>query len=56
MARAREAFGLELPLRRLFETPTIAALALTIETLRWAEQGLSASRSSTEDDREEITV
>lgn len=30
VARMREAFDLDLPLRRLFETPTIAALAATI--------------------------
>jgi acyl carrier protein len=34
MARVREAFGLELPLRRLFETPTIAALARTIDLVQ----------------------
>ncbi|HLX08013.1 MAG TPA: condensation domain-containing protein, partial [Thermoanaerobaculia bacterium] len=31
MARVREAFGMELPLRRLFEGPTVAALAREIE-------------------------
>ncbi|HEU0253084.1 MAG TPA: phosphopantetheine-binding protein, partial [Pyrinomonadaceae bacterium] len=31
MARTREAFGVELSLRRLFEEPTIARLGVTLE-------------------------
>ncbi len=33
-ARIRDAFGIELPLQQLFETPTIAALAQKIEQLK----------------------
>jgi amino acid adenylation domain-containing protein len=38
ISRARKAFEVDLPLRRLFETPTIVGLAEAIETLRWAKQ------------------
>ena len=38
ISRARKTFEVELPLRRLFETPTIVGLADTIATLCWAKQ------------------
>ena len=38
MARIGDAFALELPLQSLFETPTVAGLARSIETLQWTLQ------------------
>jgi amino acid adenylation domain-containing protein len=39
VSRMREAFEIELPLRRMLETRTIAGLASYIDTVRWAAQG-----------------
>jgi amino acid adenylation domain-containing protein len=43
ISRISEAFGIELPLRQIFAEPTVAALAQTVERLRWALSG-SADR------------
>ncbi|MEH2121098.1 condensation domain-containing protein [Nostoc sp.] len=42
MSRVRDTLQLELPLRYLFEAPTIASLADSIETIRLIKQGLQA--------------
>jgi amino acid adenylation domain-containing protein len=42
MARLREAVQVEVPLRALFEAPTVASLALYLETAREAEQPVLA--------------
>ena len=46
MSRVRDAFQIEVPLRSLFETPTIAGLAKSIETINWATQGVQIAETS----------
>ncbi|MDB9527419.1 amino acid adenylation domain-containing protein [Oscillatoria sp. CS-180] len=40
ISRLRSAFGMEIPLRSLFDTTTVAELAEKIDTLRWAAQDM----------------
>lgn len=56
ISRLREAFRVDLPLRSLFEAPTLTSLAERIETIRWATQGLQALSRAKMGDREEIVL
>ncbi len=44
ISRVREAFGIELPLRRLFEQPTLAGFAASVEAARGAGGALETPR------------
>ena len=53
ISRVRDAFQVEVPLRDLFETPTVAGLAEKIETFRWAAQSPQVLPLAGSGDREE---
>jgi acyl carrier protein len=53
ISRARDNFEMELPLRRLFKTPTIAGLTELIETIRLTGLGPRPYRETTTSEREE---
>jgi amino acid adenylation domain-containing protein len=56
VARVRDHLQAELPLRHVFEAPTVAGLAELIETLRWAAESRPATSSVVEDGFEEGVV
>jgi len=53
VARLRDAFSVELPLRSLFERPTVGALAEHIDAIRWGIEYLRDSPEMTEGEVEE---
>ena len=52
--RVREVTGVEVPLRIVFEDPSIAAIATYVEAVQFANQ--SAANDAESDDREEISL
>lgn len=56
ISQLHKTFQVNLPLRTLFEAPTLAALAERIETVCWAAQGPRVSLAGKESDREEIVL
>jgi len=53
ISRLRQTFQVELPLRIVFEAPTVAKLSEHLETILWATQGLQAAPRITVGDCEE---
>jgi len=58
VSRVRDVFGVDFPLRNLFERSTVATMAEAIDALGWVSGGRarSTSRPSGAGDREEIAV
>ena len=54
ISRLREAVGIELPLRVVFDTRTVAALAERIQVIQWGVAASEADHSTP--DREEIEL
>jgi natural product biosynthesis luciferase-like monooxygenase protein len=54
VSRIRSCFGVDLPLKNLFERPTIAGLAETIDALSWSRKAVA--QATTLGEREEVEV
>ena len=56
ISRARQTFDLDLPLRSLFESPTVAGLAEQIDTMQWARQKYPDTSTVDSGNREELKI
>ena len=52
LSRVREVFQVELPWGRLFESPTLAGTARSIDALRWVKNNSSAAVNSADGARD----
>jgi acyl carrier protein len=53
IARVRDSFQVDLPLRRLFASPTIAGVAEMIDTIQWMAQGAAVPVAADDESIEE---
>jgi acyl transferase domain-containing protein/acyl carrier protein len=56
LARVQDLFKVRLPMRVIFETPTIAGLAEHVRASLWASESKRRAASNLEEDREEIEL
>jgi acyl carrier protein len=56
ISRLRDAFRIHLPLRSLFESPTVVGLAERIDTLLWAGKGHRPAGGAASEERDEMKL
>jgi len=56
LARVQDVFQVRLPMRAIFEAPTVAGLAEHVRTALWAADAKSRAASEAEENREEIEL